>query len=277
MTSRGPTRSSPRCSSPRATISRGRPWRSGRVISRALRRSGAKRPSRSRCSPTSPPPGAHGQGRRGGGAGVDGPGSYSPRRGAVRRRHRRHRQISRDSALFQEALYETAWILLRDESFDRAAGPGPALDLRSRFVHRLGDQAGEERSRFARDWGASRSSSRSEGVRRPARRLSTQLTARDDSREYFSAVVAEDMAHFRLDAVMPLEAVPVASESRGGPPRRSFDSSASSTELVETNALLVRMEQAVRAPERARLFQDLGGCRVARRGRHGRSASRSCW
>ena len=176
-----------------------------------------------------------------------------------------YRQISRDSALFQEALYETAWILLRDESFDRAV---QALDLLliydpdSSIAWEIKQLRGKIKIR-SRDYrGAEQEfiSLRKEfdGL---ARRLSTQLTARDDSREYFSAVVAEDMAHFRLDAVMPLEAVPVARRIPRAVQTEEIVRLLGEldVELVETNALLVRMEQAVRAPERARLFQDLGG------------------
>ncbi|MGB1699607.1 MAG: hypothetical protein ACPHRO_06630, partial [Nannocystaceae bacterium] len=125
-----------------------------------------------------------------------------------------YRMISRDSPLFKEALYETAWNLLRDEAFDRAV---QALDLlliydpestiaweikqlRGKIKIRSRDYRGAEEEFIAlrKEFDAL------------GKRLVGKLTSRGDSKEYFSAVVAQDMEHFRLDSVLPVEAVAVA-------------------------------------------------------------------
>src|SRR5690606_19409282 len=91
------------------------------------------------------------------------------------------------------------------------------------------------------------------------RRLGRRLGGRATSSDYFAAVVAEDMRHFGVDAVLPVEVVSIA---RALPRVAQTEAIANEVgrledELRDTRALLVRMEQAVRAPERARLFQDL--------------------
>lgn len=176
-----------------------------------------------------------------------------------------YRKISRDSELFQEALYETAWILLRDASFDRAV---QALDLlliydpESSIAWEIKQLRGKIKIR-SRDYRGAEEEfialrKEFDGL---ARRLTGKLTSRSDSESYFAAVVAQDMEHFRLDAVLPMEAVPVAKRIPRAVQAEAVVRELGSLDamLTETEALLVRMEQAVRAPERARLFQDLGG------------------
>jgi len=176
-----------------------------------------------------------------------------------------YRMISRDSPLFKEALYETAWILLRDEAFDRAV---QALDLlliydpESSISWEIKQLRGKIKIR-SRDYRAAEEEfiALRKEFEALAKRLVGKLTSRADSKEYFSAVVAQDMEHFRLDSVLPLEAVAVAHRvPRAVQVEKQVRGLGQlDAQLTETDALLVRMEQAVRAPERARLFQDLGG------------------
>ncbi len=176
-----------------------------------------------------------------------------------------YRMISRDSPLFKEALYETAWILLRDEAFDRAV---QALDLlliydpESSIAWEIKQLRGKIKIR-SRDYRAAEEEfiALRKEFDALGKRLVGKLASRGDSQEYFSAVVAQDMAHFRLDSVLPVEAVAVAQRVPRAVQTEKLvrELGELDAQLIDTNALLVRMEQAVRAPERARLFQDLGG------------------
>lgn len=175
----------------------------------------------------------------------------------------KYKQISRDSSYFPEAMYETAWTLLRAEDYEQAI---QALDLlliydpdspivaeikqlRGKVKIQQRDYAGAEQEFLAlrKEFDELR------------RRIGRQLEGKSTSATYFSAVVAEDMQHFTLDALVPVPAVPVA---RTLPRTVQTETVANEVgelqqELFETRALLAKMEEAVRAPERARLFQDL--------------------
>ena len=177
---------------------------------------------------------------------------------------RAYRRISRDSPFFPEAMYETAWTLLRANNYDRAL---QALDLLlvydpdSPIVPEIKQLRGKVKIQM-RDW------QEAEGeflaLRREfdelSKRLARQLQGKADAAEYFSAVAAEDMLHFSLGAVMPVEAVPVAETLPRAVQTIDLANELGEVEqmLFETRALLVRMEAAVDAKERAKLFTDLG-------------------
>lgn len=175
-----------------------------------------------------------------------------------------YRRISRDSPFFPEAMYETAWTLLRAGNYDRAL---QALDLLlvydpdSPILPEIKQLRGKVKIQM-RDWPEAENEFLS--LRREfdelSKRLGRQLEAKADAADYFAAVAAEDMQHFSLGAVMPVEAVPVGDTL----PRAvqtvelANDVGDVGQMLFETRALLARMEAAVRAKERARLFTDLG-------------------
>ena len=177
---------------------------------------------------------------------------------------RAYRRISRDSPFFPEAMYETAWTLLAAGSYDRAL---QALDLLlvydpdSPIAPEIKQLRGKVKIQM-RDW------QEAEGEFLALRRefddlsksLGKALEAKNDAAEYFAAVAAEDMQHFSLGAVMPIEAVPVAENLPRAAQTVELANDVGDTEqmLFETRTLLARMEEAVEARERARLFTDLG-------------------
>ena len=175
-----------------------------------------------------------------------------------------YRRISRDSPFFSEAMYETAWTLLRAGSYERAL---QALDLLlvydpdSPIVPEIKQLRGKVKIQM-RDWQAAEGEFLA--LRREfdelSGRLGRQLEAKADAAGYFSAVAAEDMQHFSLGAVMPVEAVPVADTLPRAVQTVDLANEVGEIEqmLFETRALLARMEEAVKAKERARLFTDLG-------------------
>lgn len=175
-----------------------------------------------------------------------------------------YRRISRDSPFFPEAMYETAWTLLRAGNYDRAL---QALDLllvydpESPILPEIKQLRGKVKIQM-RDWPGAENEFLA--LRREfdelSKRLGRQLEAKADAADYFAAVAAEDMQHFSLGGVMPVEAVPVGDTL----PRAvqtvglANDVGDVGQMLFDTVALLMRMEAAVRAKERARLFTDLG-------------------
>jgi tetratricopeptide (TPR) repeat protein len=175
-----------------------------------------------------------------------------------------YRRISRDSPFFPEAMYETAWTLLAAGSHEQALQTLDLLlvyDPDSPIVPEIKQLRGKVKIQ-RRDWTGA------EGefleLRREfdelSKRLGKSLEAKGDAATYFSAVAAEDMLHFSLGAVMPAEAVPVAESLPRAVQAVDLANEVGATELMlfETRALLARMEEAVRAKERARLFLDLG-------------------
>ncbi|PRP96343.1 tetratricopeptide repeat protein [Enhygromyxa salina] len=175
-----------------------------------------------------------------------------------------YRRISRDSPFFAEAMYETAWTLLRAGNHERAL---QALDLLLVYdpdgpiVPEIKQLRGKVKIQM-RDWQAAEGEFLA--LRREfdelSQRLGRQLEAKADAAGYFSAVAAEDMQHFSLGAVMPVEAVPVADTLPRAVQTVELAQEVGEVEqmLFETRALLARMEEAVKASERARLFTDLG-------------------
>ncbi len=176
---------------------------------------------------------------------------------------RMYKNITRDSAYFPEAMYETAWTLLRAQDYEQAV---QALDLLliydpdSPIVSEIKQLRGKIRIRERDYTGAEQEflALRKE-FDELRTRLGRKLEGQATSAAYFSAVVAEDMRHFTLDAVIPVAAVGIAKTL---PRTVQAETVANEVgvlqdELFETRALLAKMEEAVRAPERARLFQDL--------------------
>jgi tetratricopeptide (TPR) repeat protein len=185
-------------------------------------------------------------------------------RGEVEPAVRAYRAISRDSPFFPEAMYETAWTLLRGDHHDRAL---QALDLlliydpNSPIVPEIKQLRGKIKIQ-QRDWKGAEDEFL--GLRREFDELATglghKLESRGDAAQYFSAVVAEDMRHFSFDAIMPIEAKQVAQTLPRAVQARDLarDVGVLEQELFETRTLLAQMKEAVGARERTRLFTDLG-------------------
>ena len=177
---------------------------------------------------------------------------------------RAYRAISRDSPFFPEAMYETAWTLLAAGNHDRAL---QALDLLlvydpdSPIVPEIKQLRGKVKIQM-RNWPEAENEFLA--LRREfdelSKHLGRSLEAKADAAEYFAAVAAEDMQHFSLGAVMPVEAVPVAEGLPRAVQTVELANEVGEVEqmLFETQTLLARMEEAVEAKERARLFTDLG-------------------
>ncbi len=176
---------------------------------------------------------------------------------------RAYKRIGRDSPFFPEAMYETAWTLLRAARFDQAV---QALDLlllydpRSSIVPEIKQLRGKVRIQ-QRDYKGAEEEFL--GLRREFDRLGTQLgrklQAKGDATEYFAAVIGEDMEHFSLASILPVGALPVARSLPRAVQAEDLarDVGKLERELGETRDLLARMEEAVRAKEKARLFSDL--------------------
>ncbi len=176
-----------------------------------------------------------------------------------------YRQISRRSPQFAEAMYETAWTQLRAGAFEPALktldvllvyAPDSVIvpeikQLRGKLKIQQADWQGAEEEFIA--------------LRREFAKLSDalarQLKTPGEAAKYFASVAVEDADQFSLASVMPGEAVsmarrlPRALQAEGvaiglGQLRRDLD---------DARALLARMEETVDAPQRARLFTDLGG------------------
>jgi TolA-binding protein len=176
---------------------------------------------------------------------------------------RAYKKIGRDSPFFPEAMYETAWTLLRAGRFDQAV---QALDLlllydpRSSIVPEIKQLRGKVRIQ-QRDYKGAEEEFL--GLRREFDRLGNQLgrklTAKGDATQYFAAVIGEDMEHFSLAAILPVGALPVARSLPRAVQAEDLarDVGKLERELGETRDLLARMEEAVRTKEKARLFSDL--------------------
>jgi len=174
-----------------------------------------------------------------------------------------YRQIGRDSPFFPEAMYEVAWTLMASQQYEQAV---QALDLllaydpdspiAAEIKHLRGkvriqqrDYEGAEAQFLAlrRDFD------------RLAKRLGGKLQSKGDATAYFAAVVGEDMEHFSLAALLPVETVPLA---RALPRAVHGENIAREVglldrELEDLRALLTRMEEAVGVAHKARLFNDL--------------------
>ncbi len=176
---------------------------------------------------------------------------------------RAYQRIGRDSPFFAEAMYETAWTLLRADRFEQAV---QALDLlliydpSSPIVPEIKQLRGKIRVQ-QRDYRAAEEEFL--GLRREFDKLATQLgrrlSAKGDATEYFAAVIGEDMEHFSLAAVLPVGALPVARTLPRAVQAEALAREVGELErdLSDTRTLLARMEEAVRAKDKARLFNDL--------------------
>lgn len=174
-----------------------------------------------------------------------------------------YRRIGRDSPFFPEAMYETAWTLLRADRFEQAV---QALDLlliydpESPIVPEIKQLRGKIRVQ-QRDYKSAEEEFLT--LRREFDRLSTQLgrklSAKADATDYFAAVVGEDMEHFSLASVLPVGALAVARSLPRAVQAEDLakDVGVLERELADTRNLLARMEEAVRAKDKARLFNDL--------------------
>ena len=175
-----------------------------------------------------------------------------------------YRQIGRDSPFFPEAMYETAWTQLRDKHYEQAI---QALDLLLIYDpdSPISAEIKQLRGKIKiqqRDYAAAEVEflTLRREFDRLGKRMARKLSTQSDTRVYFAAVVGEDMENFSLSSLLPVKALPVA---------RSLDSAVHAEsvardvgmlqrELAETRDLLARMEEAVQAREKARLFNDLG-------------------
>ncbi len=175
-----------------------------------------------------------------------------------------YRQIGRDSPFFPEAMYETAWTLLGNKQYDQAI---QALDLlliydpqspisaeikqlRGKIKIQQRDYAGaeEEFLTLRREFD------------RLGKSMARKLSTRTDAVAYFAAVVGEDMENFSLTSLLPQNALPVARALGSAVHAESLarEVGGLERELTETRDLLARMEEAVQAREKSRLFNDLG-------------------
>lgn len=175
-----------------------------------------------------------------------------------------YKLVSRDSPYFGEAMYETAWTLLRNNNHKRAIQALDTLvvyDPDSPILAEVKQLRGKVKIQ-ERDWEGAEEDF--EALRmefsRLAKGLERQVKAHNNASDYFASLVRDNMRHFSLSIFLPPKAVRLG---RGLP--RAAQSEALAREmgeiesdLTETRQLLTRMEDAVAAPERARLFDDLG-------------------
>jgi TolA-binding protein len=176
---------------------------------------------------------------------------------------RAYRKIGRDSPYFPEAMYEVAWTLLAAQQYEQAV---QALDLllaydpdspiaaeikhlrgKVRIQQRDYEGAEEQFLALRRDFD------------RLAKHLGGKLQSKGDATAYFAAVVGEDMEHFSLGALLPVETVPLARALPRAVHGEALarEVGALDRELEDLRALLTRMEEAVGVPNKARLFNDL--------------------
>jgi TolA-binding protein len=176
---------------------------------------------------------------------------------------RAYRQIGRDSPMFAEAMYETAWALLRAGRHEVALTAldvvlthdpdGPvapeALQLRGKLhvQQRSWKAAEKEFTALRRDF---------EGK---AKSLAAALTVEADAAAYYTEVARAEGPEFHLGALLPRGAG-VFARTCAAPPRPSTwpARQAPRRTLRETRDLLARMESAAAATERPRVFTDLG-------------------
>jgi tetratricopeptide (TPR) repeat protein len=176
---------------------------------------------------------------------------------------RAYRHIGRDSAFFPEAMYETAWTLLRAGRYEQAV---QALDLlliydpQSPIVAEIKQLRGKVRIQQRDYEGAEEQflALRRE-FDRVAKQLGGRLQSKGDAQSYFSAVVAEDMENFSLESVLPVRAAPIA---RTLPRAVQAESIARETgeldrELTDLEDTIARLQAALQAERKAALFTDL--------------------
>ncbi len=177
---------------------------------------------------------------------------------------RAYRQVGRDSPLFAEAMYEAAWALLRAgrpevalaalDLVVRLAPDGPiapeALQLRGKLQiqQRAWKAAEVEFTALRRDFEAR------------AKALAGALSVEADAASYYAALARNDGDEFKLDAVLPRGALGLARGLRRASQAEQLarETGTVTRMLTDTRELLSRMEAAAAAPERPRLFTDLG-------------------
>ncbi|TPV93676.1 MAG: hypothetical protein B7733_19195 [Myxococcales bacterium FL481] len=176
-----------------------------------------------------------------------------------------YRQISRSSSFFPEAMYETAWTQLRAGRFDSAL---QTLDVLLVVVpdNPIVPEIKQLRGKLKiqqRQWKAAEEEFIA--LRREfaelSQALAQHLRAQGEAARYFAAVAVQEAEHFSLTSVIPPEAVPMA--TRLSFARRAetaaVDLGTLQRDIDDARGLLARMEEAVSARQRARLFNDLGG------------------
>ena len=177
---------------------------------------------------------------------------------------RAYRQIGRDSPLFAEAMYETAWALLRAGRHEVALTAldvvlahdpdGPvapeALQLRGKLhvQQRSWKNAEKEFTALRREFEAK------------AKSLSAALTVEADAAAYYTEVARAEGPEFHLGSLLPRGAGVFARTMRRAGQAEDLARETGSLErtLRETRDLLARMESAAAASERPRVFTDLG-------------------
>lgn len=176
-----------------------------------------------------------------------------------------YRQISRGSPLFAEAMYETAWTQLRGGSFESALQTLDVLLLYtpdSPVVPEIKQLRGKLKIQ-QRQWQAAEEEFIA--LRREFTELSDTLARHletaGEAAKYFTSVAVQEGEHFSLASVMPPAAVPMANRLAGASraTASAVDLGALRRDIDDARSLLARMEEAVQATQRARLFNDLGG------------------
>jgi tetratricopeptide (TPR) repeat protein len=175
-----------------------------------------------------------------------------------------YRRVGRNSVFFPEAMYETAWTLLAARQYEQAAH---ALDLLlvydpdSPIAPEIKQLRGKVKIQ-QRDYQAAEEEflSLRRDFDRLAKQLGRKLEATGDARAYFASVVAQDMEHFSLGSLLPVAALPVARSLSRVVQAEDLaqDVGKLERELHDVRDLLARMEEAVQARYKARLFNDLG-------------------
>lgn len=176
-----------------------------------------------------------------------------------------YRALGRDSPFFPEAMYETAWTLLAAERYDQAIASLDQLlvyDPSSPIVPEIKHLRGKIKIQ-GRDYqgAATDFSALHREFAELREQLARKLRVQGDAADYFAAVVGAELEHFSLGSILPAAALPVA---RGLARVAQAESLARDVghldrELTDLLNLLARMEEAVGAREKARLFNDLGG------------------
>jgi TolA-binding protein len=177
---------------------------------------------------------------------------------------RAYRQVGRDSPLFPEALYETAWALLRAgrhevalaalelllAEFPDGAVASEALQLRGKLqVQQRAWKAAEAEFTALR-----------RGFEQKARSLAGALTVEADAAAYYTEVARGEGREFDLAALLPRGAGVYARTMRRAvqAERLARETGEVDQALRETRELLARMEAVAAAPDRPLVFTDLG-------------------
>ncbi|MCB9569883.1 MAG: tetratricopeptide repeat protein [Myxococcales bacterium] len=172
-----------------------------------------------------------------------------------------YRRIGRASPYYFTALYESAWVLLHAERYAAAAEaldrvlslePGGLLapeieQLRGKVKIVQGDLA-EADGAF-------------DALRKDFERRGLALGATIAPPAYFAAIAGSDMEGFELGGVIPAASATIARTLPRALQGEALAKEVGALErdLADLRAQLARMEAAVKAPERARLFNDLAG------------------